>query len=73
MLVKLVDTTVTKLGAGVVEDNLLTTENALVLIKFLADKSYFLGIAADRKTAKLGNMRLISRIFAERVTKAMPH
>lgn len=73
LLIKLVDSTTTKLNAGAVEDNLLTTENAYLLVRFLKDRNFFLGIAADRKTAQLGNMRLVSRLFAERLSKAMPH
>lgn len=72
LLVKLTETTVDKLGAGVIEDILLTTEDAYLLVRFLKDRGFYLGIAADRKTAQVGNMRLISKLFAERVTKVMP-
>lgn len=72
MLFKLVNTTVEKLGAGTIEDYLLTTERAYLLIRYLHDKNYYLGIAADRKTGNLGNMRLNSRLFAERLSKALP-
>lgn len=72
LLVKLVDTSVDKLGAGVIEDILLTTEDAYLLVRFLKDRGFYLGIAADRKTAQVGNMRLISKLFVERVTKVMP-
>jgi predicted regulator of Ras-like GTPase activity (Roadblock/LC7/MglB family) len=72
MFIKLVDTSVNKLGAGTIEDNLLTTDKAYLLVRFLEDKSYYLGIAADRKKANLGNMRLVSRVFSERLAQAMP-
>lgn len=72
LLLKLVDTSTTKLNAGSVEDNLLTTENAYVLMRFLPEKQYFLGIAADRKTGNLGNLRLMSRMYSDRLGKAMP-
>jgi predicted regulator of Ras-like GTPase activity (Roadblock/LC7/MglB family) len=72
MLLKLVDQSVEKLGAGVIEDNLTTTENAFILMRFLPEKQYYLSLAANRKTGNLGNMRLISRIYAERLAKAMP-
>ncbi len=72
MLLKLVDTSVAKLGAGVIEDNLTTTENAYILMRFLPGKQYYLGMAANRKTGNLGNMRLISKMYAERLGKAMP-
>lgn len=72
LLLKLVDTSVTKLGAGVVEDNLTTAGNAYVMMRFLPDKQYYLGLAVDRKTGNLGNMRLISKMYVERIAKAMP-
>ncbi len=72
MLLKLVDVSVEKLGAGVIEDNLTTTENAFILMRFLPEKQYYLSLAANRKTGNLGNMRLISRIYAERLAKAVP-
>jgi len=71
MLLKLVNASVEKLGAGVVEENLTTTENAYLLMRFLPEKQYFLSLTVDRKTGNLGNMRLISKIFAERFSKAM--
>jgi len=70
-LLKLVHTSVEKLGAGEVEDNLTTTENAYLLMRFLPDKQYYLSMTANRKTSNLGNMRLISKIYAERLSKAM--
>ncbi len=72
VLLKLVDTAVTKLGSGVIEDDLLTTESSFILMRFLKDRGFYLGMSADRKTAKLGSMRLNSRIYADRIAKAMP-
>ncbi len=73
MLLKLVDTSVTKLGAGVVEDNLTTSAGAYVMMRFLPGKQYYLGVAVDHKSGNLGNMRLVSKMYAERLAKAMPH
>lgn len=73
LLVKLVDTTVTKLTGDEVEDYLLTTDNAYLLVRFLEDKQYYLGLVADKRNGKLGNMRLNSRLYGERVSKALPH
>lgn len=74
LLIKLVDTSVTKLrGANALEDNLLTTSNAYVLINYIPGNTHFLGIIADRKTAVLGNLRLMSKIYAKRIAKALPH
>ncbi|MCX7839110.1 MAG: DUF4388 domain-containing protein [Anaerolineae bacterium] len=72
LLVKLIETSVDKLGAGVIEDILLTTEDAYVLARYLKDRGFYLSIVADRKTAQIGNMRLISKLFVERVAKVMP-
>lgn len=73
MLLKLVSGSTEKLGAGNLEDNLTTTEKAYILVRFLPGKQYFLGISAERKTGNLGNMRLMSRMYTERLAKAMPH
>jgi predicted regulator of Ras-like GTPase activity (Roadblock/LC7/MglB family) len=73
MLLKLVDLSVEKLGAGDIEDNLTTTENAFILMRFLPGKQYYLSLAVNRKSGNLGNMRLISKIYAERLSKAIPH
>ena len=72
-LFKLVDSTVEKMGAGTLEDNLITMERAYILMRFLPDtKDYYLGMAADTKKGKLGNMRLISKIYTQKIAKAMP-
>jgi predicted regulator of Ras-like GTPase activity (Roadblock/LC7/MglB family) len=74
LLVKLVDTSVEKImGAPLLEDNLVSTENAFVLLHFLPDKKHFMAVIADRHTAVLGNMRLMSKIYSERIAKNMPH
>jgi predicted regulator of Ras-like GTPase activity (Roadblock/LC7/MglB family) len=73
LLLKLVDTTVTKLTNDEVEDYLLTTENAYLLAWHLENKHYFLGLIADRSTGRLGNMFLNGRLYASRLYKALPH
>ena len=73
LLVKLVDTTTQKLGAGVIEDHLLTTDKAYLLLTFLEDEHYYLGIAVNRNESTLGNLRLNSRIYSKRVNQALPH
>ncbi|PKO02112.1 MAG: hypothetical protein CVU43_09475 [Chloroflexi bacterium HGW-Chloroflexi-5] len=73
MLLKLVSGSTDKLGAGNLEDNLTTTEKAYILMRFLPGKQYFLGISAERKSGNLGNMRLMSKLYTERLAKAMPH
>ena len=73
MLFRLVDGSVEKLGAGVLEDNLMTTEKSYILMRFLPGKEYYLSITADRKTGNLGNLRLMSKMYTEQLSKAMPH
>jgi predicted regulator of Ras-like GTPase activity (Roadblock/LC7/MglB family) len=72
LLFKLVDTSTAKMNAGTVEDNLLTTDTAYVLMRFLPSKEYFLGVAVDRKSGNLGNLRLMSKLYTDRIAKAMP-
>ncbi len=72
LLFKLVDTSTDKMNAGAVEDNLLTTDNAYILMRFLPSKDYFLGVAVDRKSGNLGNLRLMGKLYAERIAKVMP-
>lgn len=72
LLVRLVDTSTGKMGAGTVEDNLLTTDNAHILLRFLPGKNYFLGVTIDRKAGNLGNLRLMSKLYTDRIAKAMP-
>lgn len=72
LLIKLVDTTTKKVEAGKVEDYLLTTDKAYLLVRFLDDGNFYLGIGAVRKTSSLGKLRLYSRIYAERLNAALP-
>ncbi len=73
MLLKLIDTTVTKLGAGKMENELLVTERAYLMVRFLeGNKSYFMGVVVNRSAAKLGNIRLITKIYAKHIAEAMP-
>lgn len=73
MLLKLVDGSSEKLGAGQLEDNLTVSDSLYSLMRFLPGKQYFLIINADRKTGNPGNMRLMSKLFADRLANAMPH
>ncbi len=72
LLFKLVDGALSKLGLGDVEDNLTTTETSYILERFLPGKNYYLRVSTDRKTGQLGNMRLMCKIYTERLAKAMP-
>lgn len=72
LLIKLVDTTTKKVNAGKVEDYLLTTDKAYLLIRFLGDSEYYLGIGAAKNASNLGKLRLYSRIYSERLSAVLP-
>ena len=71
LIMKLVQKSVDQLDEEV-EDNLVTTEVVYILSHFLGDGSYFLGVAVDKKTGSLGNMRLMTRQFADDIWGAIP-
>ncbi len=72
LLIKLVDTSTQKLQSGEVEDYLLTTDKAYLLLRFLGDSDYYLGIGAIRSASNLGKLRLYSRIYAKRLNAVLP-
>jgi predicted regulator of Ras-like GTPase activity (Roadblock/LC7/MglB family) len=72
MLLKLVDTTAAKTKIGEIEDNLTTTDMSYVLMRFIPGHKFFLGLTVDRRAGNLGNMRLISRMYANRIAQLLP-
>jgi len=72
MLLKLVDTSAAKVNIGEIEDNLTTTDFAYVLMRFIPGRKYFLGVTVDRRAGNLGNLRLISRMYANRLGQLLP-
>ena len=70
-LLKVVDVSVEKMGVGIIEDNLVTTENAFILMRFLPGRQYYLSIAADRNAGNLGKLRMITKLYADRLSKEM--
>ncbi len=72
LVMKLVQKTVAQLKAGDVEDNLTTTDKAYILTRFLGDNSYYLGIAVDRHSATLGNVRMVSKQYTKAIWDAIP-
>lgn len=71
LLVKLVDTSVSRLAAGTLEDYLLTTERAYLLLRLLEDGQHYLGLVADRRRSNLGHLRLNSRVYTRRIEQAL--
>ncbi|MDY7042073.1 MAG: DUF4388 domain-containing protein [Chloroflexota bacterium] len=72
LVMKLVQKSVSQLGKDEIEDNLVTTDNAYLLTRLLGDGSYFLSIAVDKGAASLGNVRLMTRQFADDLWAAIP-
>lgn len=73
LMLKLIDSTVQKSGstAGNLEDFLTTTTSALVLLRELPGKEYFLCIIADNRQGSLGNMRMISKLYSDKIAKML--
>ena len=72
LVMKLVQKTVAQLGSGEVQDNLVTSDNAYVLTRFLGDGSYYLAVAVDKDAGSLGNMRLMARSYAPKLWNTIP-
>lgn len=72
LVMKLVQKTVAQLGSGAVQDNLVTSDNAYILSRFLGDGSYYLGVAVDKNSGSLGNMRLMTRNYASKLWNTIP-
>lgn len=72
VVMQVVQKTAGQLGDDEVEDNLVSTPNAFILTRFIGDKSMYLGIAVDRKSGNLGNIRLVGRNFADALWDAVP-
>jgi predicted regulator of Ras-like GTPase activity (Roadblock/LC7/MglB family) len=70
-VMKLVQTSVDKVGVGELEDNLITTSNGYVLTRALGDGSAYLGIVTTGDGI-LGMMRLVAKSYAERLYDAIP-
>jgi DNA-binding response OmpR family regulator/predicted regulator of Ras-like GTPase activity (Roadblock/LC7/MglB family) len=72
LVMKLVSKTADQLGSGSVEDNLVTTDDAYILTRFLGDGSYYLGVAVSKDSGSLGNVRLMTRNYADKIWDAIP-
>lgn len=72
LFIKLVDTSINKIGGGITQETLLTTASSYMLVRFLPERNFFLAVVVDRKTTNLGNLRLMSRLYADRLGRAMP-
>jgi predicted regulator of Ras-like GTPase activity (Roadblock/LC7/MglB family) len=71
MVMKLASKISDKLGLGVVDDNLVTTDKAYIIARFLGDGSYYWGIAVTRE-ATLGAVRMLMNEYALQIWEAIP-
>ena len=71
MVMKLGDKMTTQLGDELM-DNLVTTDDAYLLTTYLGDGSFYLGIAAAKEYATLGNIRLVAREYKQEIWDAIP-
>jgi predicted regulator of Ras-like GTPase activity (Roadblock/LC7/MglB family) len=71
MVMKLAANVTTKVGMGVVDDNLVTTDRSYMLTRFLGDGTYFLNVAVTRN-AILGSVRLMMNEYAPQLWEAIP-
>jgi predicted regulator of Ras-like GTPase activity (Roadblock/LC7/MglB family) len=73
ILVKLITGSAEKAGMGLLEDILIQTEEYyLMSIVLPGNNQYFLTTVVDRKTGNIGNLRMVSKIYADRLSMVMP-
>ena len=72
MVMKLAERVSAKVGMGKVDDNLVSTDKAYIMTRFLGDSSYYWGLAVSRN-ATLGSVRLIMNEYAPQIWDAIPH
>ena len=71
MVMKLAAKVSGKLGLGKVDDNLVTTDKAYIIARFLGDGSYYWGVAVTRN-ATLGTVRMLLNEYADQIWDAIP-
>lgn len=73
VFLKLAGTSNEKSGIGVMEDILIQTDKYFIMNIFLpGDNQHYLTTIIERKSGSLGNLRLISKIYADRLSKVIP-
>ena len=71
MVMKLSQQVAKKIQMGEVDDNLVTTDRAYVITRFLGDGSYYWGLAVTRD-AVLGMVRMVMDEYADQIWRAIP-
>lgn len=72
MVMKLAAQVSKKLGLGEMEDDLVTTDKAYVITRYIGDGSYFWDIAVTRD-ATLGTVRMMMNEYGPQLWDAIPH
>ena len=72
MVMKLASKVSDKLQFGPVNDNLVTTDQVLILTRFLLDNSFYWELVVS-KDATLGMVRMLMDEYAEQLSEAIPH
>jgi predicted regulator of Ras-like GTPase activity (Roadblock/LC7/MglB family) len=71
MVMKLSEQVSKKINMGTVDDNLVTTDQAYIISRFLGDGSYYWGVAVTRN-AVLGLVRMVMNEYADQLWNAIP-
>jgi len=72
MIMKLAHRVSEKMSMGKMDDNLITTDKAYILSRFLGNDSYYWGLAVSRN-ATLGTVRIMMNEYADQLWDAIPH
>lgn len=72
LIMKSLQKTCDQLGNNNVEDTFVTTTSSYLMTLFLGDGSYYLVVAIDKNSGTLGNLRLITKQFADALWNAIP-
>jgi len=71
MVMKLAARVGDKVGMGKVDDNLVTTDKAYLISRFIGNGSYYWGLAVTRN-ATLGSVRMMMNEYADQLWDAIP-
>ncbi|HTX78980.1 MAG TPA: hypothetical protein VMC62_04895 [Longilinea sp.] len=71
MVMKLAARVGDKVGMGKVDDNLVTTDKAYLISRFIGNGSYYWGLAVTRN-ATLGSVRIMMNEYSDQLWDAIP-
>ena len=70
-VMKLAATIADKLKLGDVDNNMVTTDSAYILTRFIGDGSFYWGVAVTRD-ATLGSIHMLMKEYADQLWRAVP-